>query len=86
MKLPNFTRPLYGVGEQNTKTFFFFSVNLDVVLSDSIPENFANFWKIKLKGNKIDEVWNYVDSLLLSSKNFGTMATWGKDFSLLYTF
>ena len=24
MKLPNFTRPLYGVGTQNTKIFFFF--------------------------------------------------------------
>ena len=24
MKLPNFMRPLYGVGEHNTKIFFFF--------------------------------------------------------------
>ena len=24
MKLPNFTCPLYGVGTQNTKIFFFF--------------------------------------------------------------
>ena len=47
VKLPNFTRPLFGVGEQNTKAFFFFSVNLDAVLSDSTPENFANFWQIK---------------------------------------
>ena len=46
MKLPNFRRPLYGVGGQNTKMSFFFSVNLDAVLSDSTPENFANICKL----------------------------------------
>ena len=34
MKLPNLTRPLYGVGEHNTKSFFFFFLNLGTVLSD----------------------------------------------------
>ena len=47
MKLPNFRSPLHGVGEQSTKVSFFFSVNLDAVLSDSTPENFANIWQIK---------------------------------------
>ena len=42
MKLPHFTRPLYGVGEQNTK------ISLDVVLSDSTPGNFANSCQIKV--------------------------------------
>ena len=41
IKLPKFTRPLYGVGEHNTKIFFFFVLNLNTVLSDSIAENFA---------------------------------------------
>ena len=35
MKLPNFTHPLYGVGEHNTKIFAFIFLNLDTVLSDS---------------------------------------------------
>ena len=34
MKLPNFTRPLYGVGEHNAKEFPFFFLNLDTALSD----------------------------------------------------
>ena len=42
IKLPKFTRPLYGVGEHNTKIFFFFFLNLNTVLSDSTAENFAN--------------------------------------------
>ena len=42
MKLPNFTRPLQGVGEQNTKIFLFLFLNFDTVLSDSTPENFAD--------------------------------------------
>ena len=45
MELPNITRPLYGVGEHNTKIFFF--LNSDTVLSDSTPENLANIYQIK---------------------------------------
>ena len=41
MNLPNFMCPLNGVGEQKTKMFFSF-LNIDTVLSDSTPENFAN--------------------------------------------
>ena len=41
IKLPNFTRPLYGVDEQNIKFSFSFS-KLGQVLSDSTPETFAN--------------------------------------------
>ena len=40
MKLPNFMRPLYGVGEHSTNFFLF--LNLDTVLS------FSKFWKSKL--------------------------------------
>ena len=40
MKLPNFMRPLYGVGEHSTNFFLF--VNLDTVLS------FSTFWKSEL--------------------------------------
>ena len=43
LKLPNFTRPLHGVGEHKIKIFVVFFLNLDTVLSDSTPENFANF-------------------------------------------
>ena len=46
MKLPNFTRPLYGVGEHNTKIIFLF-LNLGTVLSDSNPQNFAYICQIK---------------------------------------
>ena len=41
MKLPNFTQSLYGASEHKTEIVFFF-LNLDMVLSDSTPENFAN--------------------------------------------
>jgi len=46
MKLPNFTSPLYGVGEQNTKIVAFFFLNLD---SDRYgpKENFAKICQIK---------------------------------------
>ena len=43
LKLPNFTRPLHRVGEHDAKIFVVFFLNLDTVLSDSTPENFANF-------------------------------------------
>ena len=32
MKLPNFTRTVYGAGELNTKIFLFLFLNLDTVL------------------------------------------------------
>ena len=41
IKLPKFTRPLYGVGEHNTKIFFFFFLILNSVLLDPTAENFA---------------------------------------------
>ena len=71
------------------KNLFLF-LNLDTVLSDSIPENFANIWQIK---------WNRIISIkfetvqihflsnvfgVLSSRNFATMATWRNDFSSLF--
>ena len=43
----NFTRPLYGVDEHNTKLSFSLVLNLDMILSDSTPENFANIRQIK---------------------------------------
>ena len=48
MKLPNFALPLYGIGEHNT---IFLILNLDTVLSESTPQNFANIWQIK---------WNWI--------------------------
>ena len=50
MKLPNFTRPLYGVREHNTKNLLFPFQNLEMVISDSTPENFAKFDEL----NEID--------------------------------
>ena len=44
MKLPNFTRLLYGVGEHNT--IFFLFLNLDTVLSDSTPKMSSTFDKL----------------------------------------
>ena len=41
-KLPNFTRPLYGLDEHKGNKFLFLFLNLDTVLSDSTTENFAN--------------------------------------------
>ena len=45
-----------------TQEFSFFFLNLDMVLSDSTPENFTNIW-LNMKLNKINEVWNNVNSL-----------------------
>ena len=47
------------VREHNTKMHGLF-LNLDAVLSDSTPENFAKIWQMKL--NTIDEVWNSANS------------------------
>ena len=84
MKLPNFTRPLSGVREHNTRNFLFPLLNLDTVFSGITLERFANTWQIK---------WNWIRSMkfetvrihfgLLSSRNFATMATWRNDFSSL---
>ena len=46
MKLPNFMHPLYGVGEHNTKSFFFFFLNLDTVLSDQTQKISPTFDKL----------------------------------------
>ena len=84
MKLPNFTRPLYGVGE--IQTFFIFFQTY--IRSFRIhPKNFTNIWQI---------VWNWIRSMkfetvqilflsdvfgLLLFRNFPSMATWRNDFS-----
>ena len=47
------------VREHSIKINVFF-LNLDAVLSDSTPENFAKIWQMKL--NTIDEVWNSANS------------------------
>ena len=82
MKLLNFTRLLYGVGK----------LNLNMVLSDSTPENFANIWQIK---------WNWIRSIkfeivrihFLSDFQFGChqeillpweRETWRNDSSLFF--
>ena len=56
MKLPNFTRPLYEVGEHNTQKNFFLFLNFDTVLSDSTQKISPTF--DKLDEIKIEEVWN----------------------------
>ena len=86
LKPSKFMRPLYGVGEHNTKNFLLFFVNLDTVLWDftqKFREHFTNWIKL----NKINEVLNSAKWIfgLLSSRNFATMATWRNDLSsLLY--
>ena len=88
MKLPNSTRPLYGVREHNTKVSFSLS-KLRYGPFGFNPRKFANIWQIK---------WNWIRSMkfetvriyffkwifgLLSSKHFATMVTWRNDFSSL---
>ena len=88
MKIPNFTRPLYGVGEHNINVSFSLS-KLRYGPFGFNPRKFANIWQIK---------WNWIRSMkfetvriyffkwifgLLSSKHFATMATWRNDFSSL---
>ena len=85
MKLPNFTRPLYEVGEHNTQKIFFLFLNFDTVLTDSTQKISPAF--DKLNEIKIEEIWNSANPLfkwhfgLLSSRNVATMATWRNDFS-----
>ena len=80
---PNFTRPLYGVGEHNTKIFFFFFVNLDTVLWYS-TQKFRQHLANQMKLNDINLVWNRANSLfewifsLLSSRNYHKLP-WQRD-------
>ena len=53
MKLPIFMRPLYRIGERNTKSFFFLFSKLRYGSFEFNPENFANIWQIK---------WNWIGS------------------------
>ena len=46
MKLPISTRPLYGVGELDTKSLFFLFLNSDTVLSNSIQKISPTFDKL----------------------------------------
>ena len=46
MKLPNFTRPLYEVGEEQNKKFVFILVNFDTVLSDLTQKISPTFDKL----------------------------------------
>ena len=91
MKLSYFMGPLYGLGENNLKIFFFFLLNLDMVLSDSSPENFTNILQIKwswIRSMKFVTVWiHFLSDIfdLLSSRNFATTAMWRNDFSSLLT-
>ena len=50
-KLPNFTCPLYGQGEQNTKMFFFFYLTLIQSFRIQLQKIFANIWQIQ---------WNWI--------------------------
>ena len=45
-KVPNFLRPLHGVGELNTKIFVFFFLNSDTVLPDSPQKILPTFGKL----------------------------------------
>ena len=49
MKLPNFTSPLYGVGEYNTKNCRVHFLNLDNIIIDTVPK------KISLRFAKLNE-------------------------------
>ena len=80
MKLPYFTRPLYGVGDHNTKNVLF--RNIDTVLLDLTSESSPIFDK-KLKLSNIGEVWNSATFGLLSSRKIATMPAWRNDFSFL---
>ena len=73
----------------NTAQKLFLSLNLNTVLSDSIPEKIANIWQIKwnrIRSIKFETVRiNFLSDVfgLLLSRNFASMATWRNDFSLL---
>ena len=74
------------------KNFLFLFLNLDTVLPDLTPENFAIIWQIKwnwIRSSKFETVRiHFLSDIfgLLSSRNFATMATWRNDFSTLLDF
>ena len=64
MKLPNLQACLMAYVNDNTKFSFSFSKHtcmVDTVLSDSTPENFANFWQIK---------WNWIREMKFETVQF----------------
>ena len=85
IKLPNFTRSLYGLGEQNTDVVFFFSK----LSYGSFGFNPRKFRQIKwhwIRSMKFEAVQiHFLSDFfgLLSSKNFATTAMWHNDFSCL---
>ena len=81
MKLPNFTRPLFGVGEHNTKIFFSFS-KLTYGPFGFNPENFANIWQIKwnwLRSMKFETVRIHFLSDVLVCCHPQILLTWQRD-------
>ena len=87
----NFLIYKHGVREWQKKFSFSFSKHtVDTVLSDSTPENLANFWQIKwnwIRQMKFETVQFHLWSVLfglLSPRNFATMATWRNDLSSLF--
>ena len=68
-------RPLYGVGEHNTRIFFLL-LNSDMVLSDLTPDNFPKILQIKwneIRSMKFEKVQIHFLSdvfVLLSSRKF----------------
>ena len=83
--------PALWIRGKQLKNFLFFLLNLDMVLSDSSPENFTNILQIEwswIRSMKFVTVWIHLLSDifdLLSSRNFATTATWRNDFSSLLT-
>ena len=73
MKLPNLTRPLYGVGDP----------------LDSTPDNFTKILQIEwnwVRSLKFETVRiQFLSDVfgLLLSRNFATVVTWRNDFSIL---
>ena len=82
------SRSRFMVREHNTKMHGLF-LNLDAVLSDSTPENFAKIWQIKwnwVRWTRSETVRIHILSEvfgLLSSRNFANVATWLSVFSPL---
>ena len=59
MKLPNFTRPLYGLGEHNKKNFLFLFLNfIGTVLSDLTQKISPTIGKLdrKIRSMKFETV------------------------------
>ena len=79
MKVPNSMRPLYGVGEHNTKMFLFL-----LHFCIQTQKNFASISQIKCMKFETVRIHFLSDVFsLLSSRNFATMATWRNFSSLL---